>query len=161
MSVMLELSRRPADGAPSADAVPGEDVIRQRVADGLRLYVGTGRRYSMRAVGEATRIPEPTLKDYRSGAIVMPVSRFVQLAAVLPAGFADQVLAPAGLAVLDRAGERAADDHALAADVATALQGLAEALRDGRIDHRERAVLAPLARDIGQQLLAFAEGATS
>jgi len=153
-------SRDRGDSTPSADAVPGEDVIRQRVADGLRLYVGSGRRYSTRAVVEATGIPEPTLKDYRSGAISMPVSRFVQLAAVLPAGFADQVVAPAGLAVLDRTAARANDDHALAADVASALQGLAEALRDGRIDHRERAALAPLAREIGQQLLAFAEQAS-
>ncbi|HJQ59409.1 MAG TPA: hypothetical protein VJ890_21055, partial [Vineibacter sp.] len=67
--------------------------------------------------------------------------------------------APAGLAVLDRDGRRAGDDHGVLADVAAALQAIAEALRDGRIDHRERAALAPLARDVGQALLGFADEA--
>jgi hypothetical protein len=106
---------------------------------------------------EASGIPEATLKQYRSGDIALPAGRFVQLAAVLPAGFADQVLALAGLAVIEREGRRAGDDHALAADVSTALQVLLEALRDGRVDHRERAALQPLLREVGQLLLAAAE----
>lgn len=156
-SPMVEFlpGRRP--DAPADMAVPGDDAIRRVVADALRLYVGQGRRFSARAVAEATGIPEPTLKQYRAGEIALPAARLVQLAAVLPAGFADQVMAAAGLAVLARDLAHAGDAHGLAADVAVALQALTHALRDGRIDHRERAELAPLAREVGQLLLGFAE----
>ncbi|HJQ55968.1 MAG TPA: hypothetical protein VJ890_03625, partial [Vineibacter sp.] len=64
---MVTFSPRPRADAPADPAVPGEDAIRAAIADALRLYVGSGKRFSARAVAEATGIPEPTFKQYRAG----------------------------------------------------------------------------------------------
>jgi hypothetical protein len=134
-----------------------QEAVAHRLADAMRLYVGAGRRFELRALAEATAIPDSTLKAYRAGDMLPTLVNLLKLLAVLPRGFAAQVLQPIGLTVIAREGVRDPDDHAVAADVSAATASITEALRDGRIDHRERAALRPMMRELGHLALEFAQ----
>lgn len=128
--------------------------------EGFRLFVGRGRKFSVAELALATPVNERTLKSYQEQPIDPALSNFVAIAAVLP-GLAGKVLAHAGLAAVpiedSPAGRLARCDLSTAANVAQLMSGLAEALRDGHIDHRERRPLAEEARALAQQLLAWAD----
>jgi hypothetical protein len=152
--------QRSSDGAEvpaMADlTLLGHEAVAQRLADALRLFVGAGRRFELRAIAESTGIPESTLKAYRAGEILPTLPNTLRLIAVLPRGFAAMLLEPLGLTVVARHVASDSDDHAIAADVSAAAAVLTEALRDGRIDHRERAAMRPQLRELGQLCLSFA-----
>lgn len=131
----------------------GHDPVKQRLAAQLSLYCGQGRLYSLDDLAAATNIPARTLKSYRDGQSEAPSSNLFRLMAVLPAAFSVALLAPVGLACHRREDEGACD-FAVSADLAAVMAKLTDALRDGRVDHRERAGLGPQARDLAALLLA-------
>lgn len=126
--------------------------------DGVGLFAGRGRKFSVEELAEACTMSERTLRSYHQREAEPGLINFIALAAVLPPSFAGRVLAHAGLRVVpaDSAGGTPCD-LTTSADVAKLMAGLAEALRDGKIDHVERAALAEEARALGQALLCWAD----
>lgn len=127
--------------------------------DGVGLFAGRGRKFSVEELAEACTMSERTLRSYHQREAEPGLINFIALAAVLPPSFAGRVLAHAGLRVVPAEAEAGAGvcDLTTSADVAKLMAGLAEALRDGKIDHVERAALAEEARALGQALLCWAD----
>lgn len=131
------------------------DSVLRRHTDALRLQVGLRRRYSVAALAAACDVPPRTIEAYQGGASVPGLDNWLRLAAVLPAAYAAAVLEPAGFRPLplDVVG---ACDFSTAADLAAGMAAVAEALRDGRIDHVERARLKPVMAELAAALAAWA-----
>lgn len=121
------------------------EIAQEALTDALRLFVGLRKPWSVDGLAEATGIDSRTVKSYRDGDRCPDLARLLRLCAVLGPDFTNRVLEPAGLsgaAVMD-----ATTDHlALNRDAAETLSGLACALADGRVDHREEAELEPQVR---------------
>ncbi len=131
------------------------DLVLRRHVDVLRLFVGRGQRFGVETLAEATRLPARTLKSYRDGQSLPGLSAFVAMAAALPAAYANEVLAPAGLAGAFRIEADAPSPHAILAEKAEMVRALATALADGRIDHREGAEMLPELRQFLSDLASF------
>lgn len=137
-------------------ALIGQEAAARAIADALRLWVGAGRRYSLAAVAAAGGIPERTVKSYRAGETTPSFANFLTLAGVLGPQFFNACLR--GLPFEVRATDP--DDttpQELLADVCGFSAGLAQALADGRIDHRERPEILAGVRDLQCRLSALAK----
>lgn len=124
--------------------------------DALHLFIGRGRRYSAEALGEATGIPARTIYSYMQGA-TPSLHNMIRLMAVLPPAFANHILASAGLGGarrMDCGGDACGQTHM--ARMAARMHKLADALADGRVDHREARDLAPEFRELGTECIEFA-----
>lgn len=119
-----------------------QEFVQDRFTDAFRKYVGLCKKISLIALSEDTGIEERTLKAYQAGDTCPSLTRFLQISAALGPAFVNECLNLiefGGCKVLD--GE-ARDGLNLAADLSSLLSKLTEALRDGKIDHAERAELS-------------------
>ena len=136
----------------SDSAAITHDLASARFRAAFRLAVPDAPR--RRHVSEATGIPLRTLESY--GQESTPgLANLMRLARVLGSAFLSDVLAPAGMRVEAIDGcDKTAHEHLTG--LLRYAGKLSEALDDGMIDHRERAQLAPPARELGCQLIAWA-----
>ncbi|MFX4223568.1 MAG: hypothetical protein ACMVO3_22850 [Thalassobaculum sp.] len=131
-----------------------QDVAIKRMRGAIRLAIPDAAR--RRHVSEVTGIPVRTLESYGNGEAAPTLVNFLLLARVLGAAFVTDVLSPAGLQV-SRLEPGSIDPHELLTASLTNAAALSAALDDGRLDHRERLALAPNARELGCNLIAFAQ----
>jgi hypothetical protein len=122
------------------------DVAQDRLADALRLFIGFGRRYSVAAVAVGTGVPERTLQSYCSGQATPGLANLLTLMAFLPPEFTAMLIEPAGLAGVHRIDKTDPCHHTALAEALRTAAAVAEALRDGKVDHREQAEILPIAR---------------
>lgn len=132
-----------------------QDHVQQRFTDGLRLFVGQGRRFSVAGIAAATSIPERTIKAYQAGETLPGLAHFMRLCMVLPPEFGDHMMAIAGLGGLAPLTIERANGHRTTAVLAETLSHFAEAGADGIYDHREKRELAVALRAAMPKLEAF------
>lgn len=137
-----------------------EDHIKSRVARALQQLAGRHADLSVADLAQLAGMPEPTVQSYLQAKANAPLLRLWQLFAAAGPGPAlvralDHLLKPLGYRVepLDRA---SCDAAAALADLSAGAALVADALRDGRIDHRERAVISRMAADLMPTLGALA-----
>lgn len=116
------------------------DAAQRSLEDALRLRVGQGRRFSFYALEDATGIPARTLRSYAGEGATPGLFAFLSLCAVLGPSFTSDVLAPCGQSACATE-ESEADYMGALAVMGEGVAMLAEALSDGKVDHRERAVI--------------------
>jgi transcriptional regulator with XRE-family HTH domain len=131
----------------------GPEAVRGTLADSLRLLAGLGRLYSTAQLADAADIGESTLKSYLRGEATPGLDQFLRLAAVLPPSFASALTRLAGLEAVP-VDPAPASLLQVNAEAAQLVAGLAEALRDGRLDHREEAALRPQLEQLNDTLSA-------
>jgi transcriptional regulator with XRE-family HTH domain len=147
---------------PGCKAMPdnpidlSQAVVAGRVQAALRLHVGRGRRWTVKELSRDTGIDPRTVESYLDGENCPSVEKLLRIARVLPADFLDMVLALIGMGGVEPIAPATADAFALMADAAGITAGLAEALRDGTVDRRERLALAPRLRAAASRLEAAA-----
>lgn len=139
----------------SGSALLAHDSVLRRHTNALRLHAGFRRTYSVAQLASATGVPARTIEAYQGGQSLPGLDNFLALSAVLPADYLAAVLELAGFRPLplDAVG---ACDFATAAELAAGMAAIATALRDGRIDHVERARLRPVIAELSAQLAAWA-----
>lgn len=138
------------------EAAISHDAATQRLAAGLRLFVGRGKLFSVEMVAEATGISGSAIEKYLAGDATPGMAALLRILAVLPEAFANHLLDLAGLTGAYRVGDAPVSEASALTDKLTAAQALAKALEDGRIDHQERAALTPQIRALGSRLLELA-----
>lgn len=109
-------------------------------ADAFSGYVGLGR-LSIEDLAGATDIPARTLRSYQSGEATPGLLNLLRIACVLPASFSNDLIALAGLGGARRLDGEAKSVATVGAAMADELRIICGTLEDGRIDHKERAVL--------------------
>lgn len=138
-------------------AALSQDAVRQRLTRLLGAYVGQGKRYSVELLADTSENEPRTIKAYRAGETMATADKLLRILAVLPVAFAAELLAPCGLRVTRLDGD-APPPLDMNADLASLLAILAEALRDGRVDHREAPGLRTAALEMAEKLHAFGTG---
>ena len=124
--------------------------------DAFALFVGQGRRFSCEAVAAATKIPLRTVRAYQCGECLPSWERLWLLMLVLPTEFTDMLLAPAGLASVQRTDESPVAPRTMGRELADAMADLARCLERGQVDHRDAARLEPRVRALGGECARFA-----
>jgi hypothetical protein len=130
----------------------------ERFADCFRLFVGQGKRYSCEAVADSTGISLRDVRAYQQGQMTPPLHKLLRLIAVLPSSFANMLLEPAGKGGVHEITPVTIDGFELQYRLASKLEVLAEQLRDGKHDHRERREFKVQALDATHDLNAFIAG---
>ena len=133
--------------------------LSDKIDAALRLRVGHGKTYSFEALEEVTGIKARTLRSYEEG-VTPTAAGLMSLFAALGPGFTSDILAMIGQSA--RKGEGCQPEHMPTLCAATAFSSLlAEALTDGHVDHREAAVLRPIAVELMELLAPIANGKPS
>ncbi|MCR9256202.1 MAG: hypothetical protein NXI16_08920 [Alphaproteobacteria bacterium] len=127
------------------------DYVAKRLETALRLYMPDAAR--ARSVENATGVPCRTLKSYREGN-TPGLANFLAMCKALGPGFTSDILSMVGQSAHAIDGEADADAERLT-DLLTHAAAMSKAMEDGRIDHREFRELAPMARALGADLIAF------
>ena len=126
------------------------DLAARTIEDALRLRVGRGKRHSFPGLSDATGIPTRTLESYVQGA-TPGLAGLLTLFSVLGPSFASDILALCG----QTASSGSTDDpeymRTLGALCSTAAV-ISEAMADGKVDHRERLEIQPIAAELMQIL---------
>lgn len=115
------------------------DLVAERFTDALRRHVGLGKVFSVGGLAEATGIKHRTIASYHEGQATPGLDKLLAIFAALGPRFADEVLAMAGLGGAKALPRGTADSFALNAELTRVTAMIGEHLRDGRVDHRERA----------------------
>lgn len=122
------------------------DLAARRIEDALRLRVGRGKRHSFASLSDATGIPTRTIESYVQGA-TPGLAALLSLCAVLGPGFTTDVLSPCGQSASSIDADQPEHMRAVAA-MGSIIATISEAMKDGFIDHRERAQLRPMAAEL-------------
>lgn len=147
----------------SADNSPiiSRSAARSTIRDALRLYIGRGRRYSVKQVSNATGVKDrvfecamcdPDDTDYRP----LPLEALLSVAAFLGADFTSEWLMLAQQGAFDLPDADAPPPGAIAADNAEDNAAVTRAAIDGEFDGQERKLLRPVGLRMvarGQQLV--------
>lgn len=131
-----------------------QDVALKRLKAAIRLAIPDAAR--RRHVSEVTGVPIRTLESYGNGEAAPTLVNFLLLGKALGAAFVTDVMSPTGLQV-SRLEPGSIDPHELLTATLRNAAALSAALDDGRLDHRERLALAPAARELGCDFIAFAQ----
>lgn len=121
------------------DSLIPHDLAARRIEDALRLRVGRGKRYSFVSLSDATGIPARTLESYVQGA-TPGLHCFLSICAALGPSFTSDVLGLCEQSASDLNGDAPAYSQVMA-NSAAFVSAMADALADGRVDHREAAKL--------------------
>ena len=114
------------------------ELCKRRMVDVLRDYVGPGKKWDYESGGEALGIEYRTLSSYALGENLPTLPKLLRMFRLFGPGFANRVLHLAGLGGCYRQEVQEVSDLNLNANTAKLIGALGEALRDGRIDARER-----------------------
>lgn len=130
----------------------------ERFRDGLHIYAGCGRRFSVAALADAASIPERTMKSYHAGEATPGLHNFLRICAVLPPAFTNHVLEISGLTGARHLMVESPCGHTTMKRLAERMHMLADAMQDGYLDHVESKQLAPPMRELATEISSFAEG---
>ena len=135
-----------------------QDDVKARHAEALGRHIGPRKPWSVEGAACETRVPVRTLQSYLAGATSPLSANALKLAALLGPVYVNETLEPAGLGhVCPLIVPPGADDgHRAMAALALRMNELADALIDGRLDHRERRELAPKFKALAAELQLFA-----
>lgn len=133
-----------------------QDLAARHVHDALRLRVGRGRRYSFPSLSDATGIPTRTLESYVQGA-TPGLAALLSLCSVLGPSFTSDILGACGQTARD--GSNCEPEHMRAVSVmGDLLASIGAAVADGHVDHREAAILRPMAQRVIEVLQPLTQG---
>jgi len=120
----------------------------------FRQFVGQGRPFTVETAAELTGITVRTVRGHHAGETAPSYAHLLLYIDLLGPGFANALLGPLGLKVLELDAATAPNHHMTA--MSALLADMIRAAEDGVFDHRERKQLAPLLRDVGNECLALA-----
>ncbi|WP_242149555.1 hypothetical protein [Sphingomonas sp. BAUL-RG-20F-R05-02] len=118
-------------------------------------FVGPGLHKTNKALAEASKIPDATLRGYANG-VAMPISALLALTPHLPRAAINMLTEPGGLQLID-VERKSTNWNACGAAASVLTFEIFEATADGIIDHREEARLFDHARNLTAQLNHIAE----
>lgn len=139
----------------SAESRISRDVADQQVKM-FAMFVGRGLFVTRATLSAATDVPESSLREYAKGAAI-PLHVVLALRRALPAAAINMLCEP-GDARMVTAEEGEACWNGVAAASARLTSAVLLATADGHIDHREKADLKNLGRDLAAHLAAAVEG---
>ena len=131
----------PPPAAMRNDADISHDAATQRLSAGLRLFVGRGKPFSVDMLADATGGSASAVEKYMAAQATPGLAMALRLLAALPESFANHLLELSGLTGARRIDATAKSAGVVLAEGAGFVADLAEKLKDGRLDHRERAEL--------------------
>lgn len=137
----------------SADFAPlvSRERVGNAVGDALRLYVGRGRRYSVKQLSNATGVKDRVIEcamcdaasaDYRP----LALEALVSIAGFLGADFTAEWLSLAGQGAFDLPDTDTPPAMRMACESADDNAKLLRIVEDGRVDHDERGDAAAIGR---------------
>lgn len=125
------------------------EICRGRFVETLRKFVGPGKQWSIEKSGDAIDADRRTMYTYLAGDNMPPLPKLLRMCSIFGPGFANPVLALAGLDGCFRTDpSQAVSDFELNADVSNLVGMLGKALRDKKIDHRERPLIGDEIREL-------------
>ena len=136
------------------------DAAQRSLEDALRLRVGSGKRFSFDSLEDATGIPSRTLRSYAGEGATPGLHALLSLFAVLGPSFTSDVLAETGQAAQPTS-EADADYMGALSLFGSATSQIAEAMADGKIDHRERAEIRAFMKDLIEAVQPLAQDETT
>lgn len=128
-----------------------QELAHRVISDALALRVGRGKRHSVQGLSEASGVPSRCLESYRDGSATPGLSYLLCLFSALGPSFTSDVLAACGQVA------HSADNDDPAHMQTVTLMGeliakISDALADGHVDHREKAVMRPTAQALIEAL---------
>lgn len=129
-----------------------QDAAAARFSAGLKLFVGRERLHSVEMVATAASVSVSAVEKYMCGQATPGLAALLRILAVMPESFANHLLELAGLSGAYRMGDGNVIPAAALADQLDAASKLADALKDGNINHQERLALAPVMRALGSRM---------
>jgi hypothetical protein len=112
------------------------------ISDLLRKEIGAGKTYSVDTAANALDIDARALRSYVNGENLPPMTVLLKMMFLFPTSFANRILKIASLDGAYRLEPEETSDFELNGDICKLVGHLGNALRDGRIDHRERPKIA-------------------
>lgn len=128
------------------------ELCKQRFVRALADYVGPGKAHSIQEVADTIDIELRTMRSYATGETLPPLPKLLRMMHLFGPGFANRLLHIAGLDGCFRQEADSITDFEFNADICNIVGDLGRALRDGRIDHRERPQLIDDARHLQNAL---------
>jgi len=128
------------------------EICKERFTTLLREQVGPGKRFGTEAASEALGIDRRTIESYLSGENLPPARNLLRMFYLFGPDFADGLLHLAGLFGCQREAAQPVTDFALNAETAAMMAVIGAALQDGRVDHRERALVLRHTRKLRELL---------
>jgi len=126
---------------------------KENMAKLLCAHVGAGKTFTFDQASALTGISEAVIRMHARGETSPNSANFLAYLSGLGLPFSAQALAPLGVIPVEITDIGHAE---ISADLAVMLADLAEALRDGRVDHLEKAALWPHALEVGRKLISWA-----
>ena len=115
------------------------EACQQRCAEVLRDHIGPGKQYGYQAAADALGMERRTIESYVLGESLPTLPKLMRLFSLLGPAMANRILRLAGLDGSFRQEPEHVSDLDLNADASKLVADVAQALRDGRIDQRDRA----------------------
>lgn len=128
------------------------ELCKERFTALLREQVGPGKRFGVEAASEDLGVDRRTVESYLSGENLPPTRNLLRMCFLFGPDFADGMLHLAGLFGCQREAAQPVTDFALNAETAAMMAVIGEALKDGRVDHRERALVLRHTRKLRELL---------
>lgn len=119
--------------------------------DCVGTYGGDGK-VTMRELSHQTGIPMRRLESYRDGETVPRAHGLMVIMEVLPARFANRLLAEIGMGGAKKMSPEDIDLHLVASDAANFTSMFVNHMADGRIDHVEKAQEIAVLRKVSENL---------
>jgi hypothetical protein len=157
----------PVDNSANIQPLVSRERIGNSIRDALRLFIGRGRRYSVKQVSNATGVKDRVIEcamtpvdsvDYRP----LSLEALVSITGFLGADFTNEWLDLAGQGAFDLPDESEPPPGMLAADVAGDSAEIARRAADGEFDADDRKHLRAVGQrkiERGMQLVAMAKAA--
>ena len=122
------------------------ELCKHRFVEVLREYVGPGKAMNYEQAAEALGMDYRTMSCYALGENLPTLPKFLRMCILFGTGFTNRMMAVAGMGKCLLLDGSEVSDFELNANAAAMMGKLGDALRDGRVDARERAQLLPIAR---------------
>lgn len=119
------------------------------ISDAIREEVGPGKRFDAEEAGEAVGVEKRTMRAYVAGDNLPETTTLIRMMRLFGLSFADRILGLAGMGGAHWVDQHEhVDDLVLNAETVDVISRVSDALRDGRIDHVERARIVAECREL-------------
>lgn len=123
------------------------------IAEALRRHIGRGQRLSVDQASQLTGISEAVIRGHMAEVSSPNMANLQAYLQGLGVEFQLDLLAPLGVVPV---GAEDIGHSVMTADAAVMTAHLSQALADGVVDHKEKAILWPEALEVGQKLISWA-----
>ena len=146
-----------SDGTMSDPSLITHDTAAEAFLDAFRRRVGLGPgKLSVADLADALEVQARTVKAWRDGETLPQWTHLLRVCAFFGPSFTCEILAPAGLGGVERLDIPDADPEATVASLIAAAHDIMQRRRNGRLDHRARAEIAPRLLELSRELEAQA-----